>query len=110
MVTSKLFLVKHKGAVAEAGVYRGTIREKLIDVFQIENYFFLIHFKVLLSQIYFEERKNSHVVADYLKETSEELVLRKMPIKENCVIKKGFFQETAKNINEIFVYVSLLVG
>lgn len=96
-----------KGAVAEAGVYRGDYSREINRCFPDRKLFLFDTFEGFVESDIFEERKNSHVVADYLKETSEELVLRKMPIKENCVIKKGFFPETAKNINEIFVYVSL---
>jgi O-methyltransferase len=39
--------------------------------------------------------------------TGEELVLGQMKNRKNCVIKKGYFPETAKNFDENFCFVSL---
>lgn len=39
--------------------------------------------------------------------TSIELVLKKMKYAENCIIKKGYFPETAKDVEEKFVFVSI---
>lgn len=45
--------------------------------------------------------------ADYLKDTSAELVLGKMPYRERCIVRKGFFPDTAAEIEDTFVFVSL---
>jgi O-methyltransferase len=39
--------------------------------------------------------------------TNVELVLHKMKYKENCIIKKGFFPETAKGLEDTFAFVSI---
>jgi O-methyltransferase len=39
--------------------------------------------------------------------TGEKLVLNQMKYRENCIIKKGYFPETAENIDEKFCFVSL---
>ena len=39
--------------------------------------------------------------------TAEELVLRQMPHRENCIVRKGYFPDTAKNLDETFCFVSL---
>lgn len=96
-----------KGAVAEAGVYRGDYSKEINRCFPDRKLFLFDTFEGFVESDISEEKKDSHVEADYLKETSEELVLEKMPIKENCIIRKGFFPETTKNIDETFVYVSL---
>jgi hypothetical protein len=41
------------------------------------------------------------------KGTNENYVLEKMPYKEKCIIKKGWFPETAKNLRETFCFVNL---
>jgi hypothetical protein len=41
------------------------------------------------------------------KHTNENYVLEKMPYKEKCIIKKGWFPETAKNLRETFCFVNL---
>jgi O-methyltransferase len=43
----------------------------------------------------------------YFSSTSVELVMRKMKHKENCVIKKGYFPETARDVDDRFVFVSI---
>lgn len=96
-----------KGAVAEAGVYKGDYSKEINRCFPDRKLFLFDTFEGFVESDISEEKKNSHTTADYLKETSVELVLGKMPIKENCIVKKGVFPETAKKIDETFIYVSL---
>lgn len=39
--------------------------------------------------------------------TGEELVLKQMKFRENCIVKKGYFPETADNVSDKFCFVSL---
>ncbi|MDR2793331.1 MAG: TylF/MycF family methyltransferase, partial [Treponema sp.] len=39
--------------------------------------------------------------------TNEEIVLQKMKFRENCIIRKGYFPETAAGIEDTFVFVSI---
>jgi O-methyltransferase len=39
--------------------------------------------------------------------TNENFVLSKMPHPQKCVIKKGYFPETAQGLNETFCFVNL---
>jgi O-methyltransferase len=39
--------------------------------------------------------------------TNENIVLRRMKYPDNCIIKKGYFPETASELDEEFVFVSL---
>lgn len=97
------------GAVAEAGVYKGDYSKEINRCFPDRKLYLFDTFKGFPESDVSEEQKNSHTndIADYLKDTSEELVMSRMPIKDNCVIKKGFFPDTAKDVDEHFVYVSL---
>lgn len=55
------------------------------------------------------EEKNgySDAVVGHLHLTSESLVLKNMRYPEMCVIKKGYFPESARGIEEKFCYVNL---
>ncbi|GHV74508.1 hypothetical protein AGMMS49940_18100 [Spirochaetia bacterium] len=44
---------------------------------------------------------------DDFSNTSLSLVLSKMKYPENCIIKKGYFPETAEGIDEQYVFVSI---
>ena len=43
----------------------------------------------------------------HLRETSENIVYNKMPYKEMVEIRKGYFPETTKGIEDIFAFVNL---
>jgi O-methyltransferase len=45
--------------------------------------------------------------AGYFSSTNVELVMKKMARKEDCIIKKGYFPETAKDVEDSFVFVSI---
>lgn len=97
------------GAVAEAGVYKGDYSREINRCFPDRKLYLFDTFEGFPDSDVSEEQKDSHTkdIADYLKDTSEELVIGRMPIKENCIIKKGFFPDTAADVDEHFVYVSL---
>jgi O-methyltransferase len=44
---------------------------------------------------------------DDFKETNVNIVLDKMKYKKNCIIKKGYFPETAKDVDDIFAFVNI---
>ena len=98
-----------QGAVAEAGVYRGDYSKEINRCFPDRTLYLFDTFEGFVDSDISAEKKSSHTnaVADYLKDTSEELVLSQMPVRENCVVRKGFFPDTAKGLDETFVYVSL---
>ncbi len=97
-----------EGATAEVGVYRGKF------AMMINHY--LPDRKLYLFDTFegFDERdaeadragKFSTATEDFSR-TSEELVLSKMEHRENCIIRKGWFPETAEGIDDKFCLVSL---
>lgn len=95
------------GAVAEAGVYRGDYSREINRCFPDRKLYLFDTFGGFDETDIAEEQKASHTTADYLKDTSEELVLSRMPIRQNCIVRKGFFPDTAQGLEETFVYVSL---
>jgi len=97
------------GSVAELGVYKG-------DFAQYINYFFEDR-KLYLFDTFsgFDKRdisveeelqlSNSYE-GEYYNE-SVQLVLDKMINKQNCIVKKGFFPESAVGVEDLFCFVSL---
>lgn len=95
------------GAVAEAGVYKGEYAKEINRCFPDRKLYLFDTFEGFVDSDILAEINSSDTCADYLKETSQELVLQKMLYRENCIVRKGYFPETAMEIDEQFAYVSL---
>ena len=97
-----------KGSIAELGVYKGKFA-RFINLYFPDRKFYL--FDTFEG---FDERDvNSEKSADYssgqqdFSDTSVEAVLKRMPFSDKCVPVKGYFPDSAKNITDSFVFVSL---
>lgn len=97
-----------EGAIAEVGVYRGTFAKVLNEAFPDRRLYLFDTFEgfdkrdVELDQ----ERGLSNGDRDF-SNTTIDLVLARMIRPENCIIKKGYFPDTAIGLDEQFVFVSL---
>lgn len=98
---------KLAGAVAEAGVFRGDYAKEINRCFPDRSLYLFDTFSGFSEADIRAEKKQSMTSADYLKETSEEIVLSKMPHRANCIVRKGYFPDTAVGLDEQFVFVSL---
>lgn len=96
-----------QGAVAEAGVYRGEFAKIINRVFPERKCYLFDTFEGFDERNFSFEEQKSLVDAEHLRETSEQIVLNKMTTPENCIIRKGYFPETAKGLEEKFVFVNL---
>lgn len=96
------------GAVAELGVYRGMFA-KYINAFFPERKLYLFDtFEGFHEADISQEKKHGYSNAEQnFSKTSVKTVMEKMRYKENCVIKKGFFPETVKGLEEEFCFVSI---
>ena len=97
------------GVIAEAGVFQGEFASILNDCFPDRTLYLFDTFEGFDERDIAYESANQFSTAakGHLNITSEELVLSKMKHPEKCIIKKGYFPETAKAINESFCYVNL---
>lgn len=97
------------GSVAEVGVYQGEFARYLNMLFPRKKLFLFDTFSGFEeSMVVNEDDKNqTDRWIDLLKDTSMDLVLSKLPYKEQTVICKGVFPDTAKGINETFSFVNL---
>ncbi len=98
---------KLKGNVAEAGVYRGEFAKEINKAFPTKHLYLFDTFEGFSDNDTKQEKQESLVVANYLKDTSEKLVMDKMQHPENCSIHKGYFPETAQGIEDVFCFVNL---
>jgi O-methyltransferase len=100
---------KLQGNVAEAGVFQGEFAKYINKYFPDRKLYLFDTFEG------FDER-DTHTEAlsafyDYSKRhfdnTSVEMVKNRMLYKENCIFKKGYFPESARGVDDQFVFVNL---
>lgn len=95
------------GAVAEAGVYQGEFAKIINEVFPERKCYLFDTFEGFDARDFDYEKMDSLTEAQHLKKTSVDLVLEKMKTPGNCIIKKGYFPETAAGLEEQFCFVNL---
>lgn len=97
------------GCVAEAGVFQGEFARIINESFPDKKLYLFDTFEGFDERdvVYEEKNKFSDAVKGHLNLTSEALVLNKMKFPEKCIIKRGYFPETAEGIKEQFCFVNL---
>lgn len=98
------------GAVAELGVYQGEFAKEINKVFFDRKLYLFDTFEGFSDKDCEEEMKKGYLNHDkkgYFSNTTEERVMNQMPHKENVIIKKGFFPNTAQGLEESFCFVNL---
>ena len=108
LIAEKINQEKISGSIAEAGVYRGGSAALLNILFSERKLFLFDTFKGFdhkdleldKGKAYSEGKKEFTM-------TSENIVLAKMKHPDMCIVKKGRFPESAVNIDDNFVFVSI---
>lgn len=97
------------GCVAEAGVFQGEFAKIINESFPDKKLYLFDTFEGFDERdvVYEEKNKFSDAVKGHLNLTSEKLVLNKMKFPERCIIKRGYFPESAEGIKEQFCFVNL---
>jgi O-methyltransferase len=97
-----------KGSVAELGVYQGDYSEKINLAFPDRKLYLFDTFEG------FDKRDTaidtSHKFSDGKQDfstTSVDAVLSKMKYPSNCIVRKGYFPESAEGVDDTFCFVSL---
>jgi O-methyltransferase len=108
LISYEIYQRKIPGNVAEVGVYQGDFA-MLINLFFPDRKLYLFDtfqgFPEEHTQI--DRIKNYSKADQYWGDTSIELVMSKMVYKENIIIRKGVFPETAMDIQDSFCFVSI---
>ena len=96
------------GNVAELGVYKGEFAKRLNQLFPDKKLYLFDTFEGFDEKdINIEKQKSFSNGEQDFSDTSVELVLNKMKYPHNCIVKKGYFPQTANNINDDFAFVSI---
>jgi O-methyltransferase len=96
------------GNVAELGVYRGDFAKIINAAFPDRKLYLFDTFEGFDERDLKTEQENNFSTGqqDFSK-TGVEFVLSQMPVKANCIVKKGYFPETANGLNELYAFVSI---
>lgn len=98
-----------KGNVAEAGVFQGDFAKEINRCFFNRKLYLFDTFtgfddRDIAVEIGYDDDPGK---GDHFKNTSVDLVMSKMPYKENVIIKQGYLPETFKGIDDLFCFVNL---
>lgn len=97
-----------RGNVAEVGVYKGKFARHINQYFPLRKLYLFDTFQGFDEKdIKIEIKLGLNNVGQNFSDTSVDAVLKNMPFPQQCIVKKGFFPETTKDIDDRFVFVSL---
>lgn len=96
------------GNIAELGVYRGNSAKLLNELFPDRTLYLFDTFAGFDARDLAVETDREFSSGEMeFAETSAAAVLARMPHRERCIIKQGFFPETAAGVNDTFAFVSI---
>lgn len=96
------------GNVAEVGVYKGKFAKYINQYFPSKKLYLFDTFQGFNEKdIQAEKELGLNDANQDFSNTSVDQVLQIMPFPKQCIIKKGFFPDTAAGIEDSFVFVSL---
>ena len=96
-----------KGSTAEVGVYRGDFARHINMCFPDRKLYLFDTFEGFSTRDLKYESEEMQTSAGRYGNTSVDYVISKMPHPDNCVIKKGFFPDTASGLEDSFCFVNL---
>lgn len=94
------------GSVSELGVFRGEFA-KLINLAFPDRKFYLFDTFEGFDEKDVKIEGNIKVNTGDFSKTNVEVVLNKMKYRDNCIIKKGYFPQTAEDVDDTFAFVSI---
>ncbi|MEX0967069.1 MAG: TylF/MycF/NovP-related O-methyltransferase [Bacteroidia bacterium] len=108
LCANEIYAKNIQGAVAEVGVYRGDFAADISRAFPDRKLFLFDTFEGFdRKDVEIERNENFSDGSQDFSDTNVELVLLRMKNPDNCIIRKGYFPETAAEVDETFVFVSL---
>ena len=97
-----------RGNIAELGVYKGEFAKRLNQLFPERKLYLFDTFKGFDEKDIDKEKTNDFSSGEQnFSDTSVELVLSKMKYRDNCIVKKGFFPQSAIGVVDKFCFVSI---
>lgn len=96
-----------KGNCAEVGVYKGGFAKYINQFFPNRKLYLFDTFEGFGEQELITEEKEMQGLENRFTDTSVEMVLNEMPNAKDVIIRKGYFPETCKDLEDTFAFVSL---
>ncbi len=94
--------------MAELGAYKGEFAKRLNQLFSDRKLYLFDTFEGFRQNDISAEKQNHFSSGEQdFSDTSVELVLGKMKYPQNCIVKKGYFPESAADMDNRFCFVSL---
>ena len=105
----------YSGSVAELGVFQGEYAKKINENFPDRMLYLFDTFTGFdqrdrndqIDILSDSDNSSLYTACDYLEATTVDLVMDKMRYPEKCIVKKGYFPETAMDVNDKFIFVSI---
>jgi O-methyltransferase len=108
LVSHEIHLHKLKGSVAELGVYKGKFAKYINQYFSDRPFYLFDTFQGFDTRDISSDRSKNFSTGDQnFSDTSVQSVLKRMPFPEKCIPVKGFFPDSAHDVEDRFVFVSL---
>lgn len=100
------------GAVAEVGVFRGDFAFMINICFKDRKFYLFDTFEGFAEHEQKHDLEKDYIENEFFekydfKRTNVDIVLGKMMYRENCIVKKGYFPQTAIDLDEQFAFVSI---
>lgn len=107
-ISREIYKNNIKGSIAEAGVFKGTTAKKMNRYFPDRKLYLFDTFDGfdIRDQEKDDQKKLFNVKLDFT-DTSVDVVLSQMIYPQNCIIKKGWFPESAEDVDDMFSFVRL---
>jgi len=97
-----------KGNVAELGVYKGDFAKRLNQLFSNKKLYLFDTFEGFAeADIKIDSSQEFSTGKQDFSDTSVSAVIKKMQFPENCIVRKGFFPETAVGVEDTFCFVNI---
>jgi len=108
LVSHEINLKNLAGDVAELGVYKGKFARYINRYFPNRSLYLFDTFEGFDARDVAGEKENKLSSGEQdFSDTSVDSVLKLMPHPDKCIAIKGFFPESAKNIDASFIFVSI---
>lgn len=111
LVANEILKNNVDGAVAEVGVFKGTFSRLINSKFMHKSLYLFDTFESFKEKEFTEEVEKGRCDNNFFarfKNTSEESVLKNMLYPDKCIVRKGFFPETAVGLENItYAFVSI---
>jgi len=107
-VAARMLAAEVPGSVAEIGVFRGAFARHISAAFPDRTFYLFDTFDGFPdADIELDKRLGYRPWEQDFSGTSVEEVLGRLPHPERCVVRKGYFPETAAGIDDRFAFVSV---